>query len=145
LLTTLTMPPLAEPFDENGELQLIVTEDEVYTNPLFNLYESDNNRKTNRAILNIFADYEILEGLKYRLNTNINYRNRTDGAYQSTRHRSGQSYGGQAELANQEHFEYLIENILTYNKTFNQGDHLDITLMQSANERNYEQFSVRTR
>lgn len=145
LLTTLTMPPLAEPFDENGELQLIVTEDEVYTNPLFNLYESDNNRKTNRAILNLFADYEILQGLKYRLNTNINYRNRTDGAYQSTRHRSGQSYGGQADLASQEHFEYLIENILTYNKSFNQDDHLDITLMQSLNERNYEQFSVRTR
>ena len=145
LLTTLIIPPLAEPFDENGELQLIVTEDEVYTNPLFNLYESDNNRKTNRAILNLFADYEILEGLNYRLNTNINYRNRTDGAYQSTRHRFGQSYGGQADLASQERFEYLIENILTYNKNFDRGDQMDITLMQSVNEINYEQFSVRTR
>jgi TonB-linked SusC/RagA family outer membrane protein len=145
LLTTLAMPPLAQPFDENGDLQLIVTEDEVYTNPLFNINESDNNRKTNRVILNLFADYEILEGLKYRLNTNVNYRNRTDASYESTRHRFGQSYGGQAQLGSLESMEYLIENILTYNKSFNENNRMDITLMQSLNEINFEQFSVRTR
>ncbi|MFD2034639.1 SusC/RagA family TonB-linked outer membrane protein [Belliella marina] len=145
LLTTLTMPPLAEPYDQNGDLQLVVTEDEVYTNPLFNLYESDNRRTTNRVILNLFGDYEIIEGLKYRLNTNVNYRNRTDGAYQSTRHRSGQSYGGQASLASLERFEYLIENILTYDKNFQNGNRMDVTLMQSLNGINQEQFSIRTR
>lgn len=145
LLTILTMPPLAEPYDENGDLQLIVTQDEVYTNPLFNLQESAYDQTVNRLLSNVFLDWNIAAGLSYRLNTNINFRNRRYGAYESTRHRFGQSYGGEAELYTNETFEYLIENILTYDKDLDARHHMDVTLMQSVNEIRYESLSAQTR
>lgn len=145
LLTTLIIPPLAEPYDADGNLQLNIFQSEAYTNPLFNLQESDNDEVANRLLTNLFMDWEIIEGLSYRLNTNINYRNRRYGTYQSTRHRSGQSYGGQAQLSSNETFEYLIENILNYEKNFRGEHHLDFTLMQSINEINYESLGVTTR
>lgn len=145
LLTVLTMTPLAQPYDGDGELVLFPTDDDIYSNPLYNLRESDNEQVVNRGNLTFFADLEIIEGLKYRLNTNINFRNRRKADYLGTKHVKGRQFGGEAQLYSNETFDYLIENILTYDKKIAEIHSLNITALQSAWERKYEDFRMATR
>ncbi len=144
------LPPLAEPWDENGELRLYVTMDDRHRNPLFNNQESERDIARNRLLFTVFADLEIIPGLNYRLNTNIQYLSENDYSYLSTRHEKGLQYataggnGGQASIQNLNRTEYLLENILTYTKDFSLDQHFDITLMQGINERKYERLETVT-
>ncbi len=145
------LPPLAQPYDDNGNLQLYVTRDDRHRNPLFNNQESDRDVFRDKILLNIFADLEILPGLKYRLNSSIQDDKTRDYQYLSTNHERGREYaeeggnGGEASKFNSHAFEYLLENILTYQRDFGSRHSLDLTLMQSANARKYESILQTTR
>lgn len=146
----LYLPPLAQPYDENGDLQLYPTLDDRHRNPLFNNQESDRNITSNRLLLNVFADVSFLRHFNYRLNVSTQASNSIDREYLSTQHEKGRQYavagglGGQASIGNANSFEYLVENILTYDQQLTQNQHLDITLMQSFNHRERNSNSVTT-
>ncbi|MDT8431938.1 MAG: TonB-dependent receptor [Bacteroidales bacterium] len=146
----LYLPPLAQPYDENGDLQLYPTLDDRHRNPLFNNQESDRNITSNRLLLNVFADVSFLRHFNYRLNASTQASNSIDKEYLSTQHEKGRQYavagglGGQASIGNANSFEYLVENILTFDKQLTQSQHLDITLMQSFNHRERSSNSVTT-
>jgi len=69
-----TFSPYSSPYDQNGNIAQYVTTDLKY-NPLWNSQQASDQRFTNRLLLNLFADWEIMKGLKYRLNTSYNARN----------------------------------------------------------------------
>jgi TonB-dependent starch-binding outer membrane protein SusC len=145
LSTILTSSPLAEPFDPEGNLKLFTSDGDDIANPLFNLEESNNQQIANRANITLFADFEILKGLTYRINTNVNFRNRKNGSYLSTKHQTGRTYGGQATLFNNETYDYLLENILSYKKEFGRIHTLNVTALQSSWEQKYEDFQMAAR
>lgn len=133
----ITLPPLAEVYDDDGELAQYPSDALTFTNPLWDIRESTDIRNSNEYSFTLFGEIEILSGLKYKLNAFYNQRNRKWSAYKSTLHSRASSVDGKATLYSENKSEYLVENILTYDKDINADFHFDITLMQSANKRTF--------
>lgn len=107
------------------------------TNPLWDINESCFLNTIDRANTAIYADIQILEGLTYRLNTNYDTRFLENGSYYSTKHGVYANVNGQARIERNRYQDYLLENILNYNKDFTAKHHFDATLMQSLSGTRY--------
>lgn len=139
-----TMPPLAKVYEDDGEtLRKDVTEaGESHYNPLWNINNAENRSTTDRFIINLFADWQIYKDLSYRLNASMNARNVSSNSYLGLDHTTGQSTQGKATATESSNFDYLLENILNYNKDLGRGHRIDATLMQSINVITWKQLGV---
>ncbi len=128
----ITLPPLGKPFDENGEIVRFPIDQDKY-NPLWNIRESTNELFKNKNSVNLFLDVKLFKGFKYRFSgTSITW-GQTGGQYLTTLH-GGSNGTGKAIVYNRGYKEYLIENIVDYEKNINESHHLDFTFMQSVNQ-----------
>ena len=127
----ITQSPLLNPFDDNGNLLDMLADSKW--NPLWNNQQMQDNQQANRLLLNGTFDWEILKGLKYRLNASMNTRNTERGTYQTSIHEKGSTSNGRATLDIDAYSDYLVENILTYDKSLNKEHKFDVTLVQSYN------------
>lgn len=130
--TAITLSPFSSPFDANGELTQFATSDLKF-NPLWNSREASDKEFTTRLLANLFAEWDIVKGLKYRVNTKYDLRNTNRESYETRLHENGRPFNGWGQLKTGKDSEWLIENILTYEKELNSNNRFDITLMQSAN------------
>lgn len=129
-----TMPPLARIYDEDGKLLEDVTEaGESHVNPLWNIANSTNETVQSRLMINIFADWQIVKGLSYRLNASLSSRDVDAGSYLGLKHTTGKNTRGKATVSESNSSDYLLENIFNYTNDFSSGHHFDATLMQSFN------------
>lgn len=135
-----TFSPYASPYDEFGNVAKYVTTDLKY-NPLWNSGQASDKRFTSRLLVNIFADWRIIKGLNYRLNTSFNSRNENRESYETSLHERGLPVKGWGQLKFGTDTEWLVENILTYEKELNDKNRFDITLVQSANKFRNEGFT----
>lgn len=125
--TILASSPLANPYNPDGSLKRTVRmgadENWVYTREsINNLGESYvNQTRAFSSYNNIFAEVKIpgVEGLKYRMNTGLNLRLSNGGYYE------GQGVFdvnpttiSNAWISNTLSTQWLIENLITYDKTF---------------------------
>ncbi|MGV8091967.1 MAG: TonB-dependent receptor [Mangrovibacterium sp.] len=128
----ITFSPLSQIYDENGELVLYPTGDGKSVNPL--MYEKTRNYeyKAERIIVNGYLEVTpaFLPGLKYKLNANLNSRNRETHTFMNKEDRTYLTKG-YASINFYTNKDYLVENILTYNKTIKDKHKLDVTVMQS--------------
>ncbi len=134
----ITFSPIAEIYDENGELVRYPTGDGKSVNPL--LYETLRNYeyKAERIILNGYLEItpSFLSGLKYKLNASLDSRIRETNAFNSFEDPSYLTKGrARAIFYNSK--DYLLENIITYDRIFAKDHHIDITAMQGI-EPSYE-------
>lgn len=136
----LTAPPYATPFDENGNLNYIIGESNS-TNPLWNSRESSNISKYNNLLANVFAEWKILKGLRYKLNTSLNSNSSSNKFYQTSKHQNGRIHNGNGSISEGRNVDFLLENILAYNKDFKDNS-LDVTLVQSVNKIRNESTGV---
>nr|WP_315158607.1 TonB-dependent receptor [uncultured Flavobacterium sp.] len=124
----LGMSPMVEPYDADGNLKRVVNmgliDDKwVYTRESINAL-GDKYVNLNRAFSsynNIFAELKIpgVDGLKYRLNSGLNFRSTNNGYYE------GQGVFdvnaatlSNASISNFMSTQWLLENLITYDKTF---------------------------
>ena len=109
--------PLAEPYDDEGNLIFRPGADPLLWNPLAD-YEEDislDERQEYRVFSNIFAEADILKNLRYRMNFGPSLTTYRRGLFQGSN--SGARQGG-TPLVRKEHnkvYQYTFENILTYN------------------------------
>lgn len=136
----MVLSPYARPYDDEGNLLKFVNSDNKF-NPIWNTNESSDICMRNNLALNLFVDWQIIEGLKYRLNANFNYRDSKRQSYESTEHEQGLKKEGWGQFRFDFQRDWLIENILTYNKGINENNRFDITLVQSANGLREERFT----
>lgn len=134
-LDFITLSPLAKPYDENGNLvKFPLGPSSLTINPLWNIRESTNDLKTNSFFLNVAGKYQIANGLSYKLLTMVNRMATDQGIYLTRLHSQGTIPQGAATVANSLREEYLIENILTYEKQINPDHRIDLTAVQSVNQ-----------
>lgn len=137
-VNVITTSPLGRAFDDNGNItQFPSGEEDTAVSPLWNLREQDNDEKGNDFVINVTPIWQITDNLQYQLKTNFTRRTSERGQYQSSLSSAGDDVNGVARIDNQLRESYLIENILTWNKAFNDDNKLNVTLVQSAQENKF--------
>ena len=136
--------PLGKPYDDQGNLIFLPTLDGLRTNPLAEIVDGAQVDETKRyRIFNsLYGEWDILNGLKYRVNFGPDFtmaRNgRFTGAFTNAR-RGGASTGSVEE---QFVFNYTLENVITYNKKINQLHNIGITALQSIQRDRDDRSSI---
>src|SRR5690606_34595153 len=126
---TLLENPLGVPYDENGELIFLPTPDGLRSNPLAELVPGAllNRNKRLRLFSSIYGEVELAEGLTYRLNFGPDLvQNRVgnfQGKFTNTRLGGSSAAQGNEDLV----FNYTLENIVKYNKVFDEVHALELT------------------
>jgi TonB-linked SusC/RagA family outer membrane protein len=145
LANALALPPTAVPYDEDGNLIAIpgnITT--TYYNPLID-QEYDGYRYENKryaAFINSFVEWQMLSSLQYRLNLGISLtaNNIRRAADSNTMYRYG--FASQAYLSDIISNSNNVENILTFNKTFNKIHALTLTGIHSFQTTHRESSSI---
>ena len=112
-------PLLANPFDENGDINLFPWPEFPDENPLeAENYEDEDY--SNQIVSNNYINvtFPFLKGLNYRLNTGIRRRWSERKTYAGSNTVVGIANSGYAYLSSTEFKNNVVENILTYNKEF---------------------------
>ena len=139
------MNPLAEAYNEDGTIRSTAWEDssEAFcVNPL----DALNNRTRDiryKVVTNNALDIKIpwIKGLTYRLNTGFTYENSSWKQYQGLDTYYGARANGIINTDDWHSEEWIIENIVSYNREF--GKHrLFLTGLYSAQSKEYEQNTM---
>ncbi len=145
--------PLANPYNEDGTLKRIIKSaaDDIwiYTKDGINAL-GDKYVDQTRAFAsynNIYGELDIpfVTGLKYRLNVGLNYRNSNSGSY------TGQGVFNvnpntisSASIGNSLTTQWVIENVLTYDRTF--GKHkINGTALYSAEQTKFNSSYIQAK
>jgi len=145
----LSKTPMIDPYDADGQLKRTVDMpldggQYVWTKDrLEDLDESYINENKGTGSYNtIFAEVKCpwVEGLSYRINIGLNYRTAKTGTFTGTG--IGSSNANQPNSASVLQTitkNWAIENILSYDRTFNEKHQLNFTGLYSAEKTMYEQ------
>lgn len=130
------MNPLAIPYQSNGSINLTPwAEDPYFKNPLEGL--NVQNEDITRSVISnnyIKIDIPYVKGLSYRLNTGYTYRYRNVETYYGANTRDGLQQKGVSQIDNWNNEDWIVENIIDYNRQF--GKHtIGFTGLYSAQNR----------
>lgn len=126
-------------YPDGQPTQFSVTTETISGNPLRNSILTTNSEVSRNLFSNFYATINIpkIEGLAYRVNFSPNYR--WDHNYNAVRQDTHLSTNTKAaNKFNQESYDYVLENILTYNKRLNENNVFDVTLLYGRNRSNFE-------
>ena len=138
----LSQNPLAKAYDDSGNLIFQQTDDALLTNPLNEIVPGAkvDNTKKYRIFNSIYAELQLAKGLKYRVNFGPDFTISRNGRFNGALTNDIKGGNPTATTDNRFGFNYTLENIVTYNKQIK--DHsLNVTLLQSMQRDNYEQYT----
>ncbi len=154
----LALTPLTTPYDADGNINNMawgniddLNSDTRYSPLLLNTDNPawvDQTRRL-RTFNALYGEVRIIDGLKYRANVGLNYVQEFAGQYRPGDSPSRPSYfrpaqGNQARVANSESSGYTVENILQYDKTFNERHALSLTGLYSVQtQQTFNSFIVK--
>lgn len=132
--------PLGLPYDDEGKIIFLPISDGIRSNPLSELVEGKriDERKFDRIFSSIYAEADIIKGLKYKFLFGPDIRYRTRGIFEGQYTNPRKNGSPAASIENETNFGYTLENLLTYNKKFGENHTLGVTLLQSVQEQDYE-------
>ena len=131
----ITFSPIADLYDDNGELNLYPLGDFKSVNPLY--WEKTRSLTVlgNRGIYSGYLEYNPVKGFKYRLNASMSSRVEETDDFRSKDDPSSVLGKGFAQAYFYTDKDLLVENILTYDAKFYDKHRVDFTFMQSADAR----------
>jgi len=105
-------------------------------NPVASLDLGTNANNNYGVLANFFSEIEILKGLKYRFSYSINLIDGRNNSFMPSYNHGPSTFASQASVSvsNSRRMEYIAENILSYNHTFNQKHDLSLTAVYSGQE-----------
>ena len=135
--------PLGKPYDDDGNLIFLPTQDGLRTNPIAEVIPGAQIDLTKRIRMftSLYGEWEILEGLKYRINFGPDFTDSRRGRFigsQTNARRGGQAV---ANTSYSYSFNYTLENILSYSKSFGKNN-LNITALQSLQKDDFETANI---
>nr|WP_026630412.1 TonB-dependent receptor [Dyadobacter alkalitolerans] len=141
---TLNQNPLGRAYDDEGKIIFAPTNDALLTNPLAEIVPGAqvDERKKYRIFNSIYTEVKIIEGLKYRINFGPDFAVERGGRFIGAQTNARKGGDPQASLYNQYGFNWTLENIVTYNKTFAAKHNLGITALHSVQRENFEANTI---
>ena len=141
---TLTQNPLGKAYDDNGVMIFAPTNDALLTNPLAEIVPGAqiDEAKKYRIFNSVYAEVKILDGLKYRVNFGPDFTIQRGGRFIGAATNARKGGDPQASTSSSFGFNWTLENILSYNKTFNKVHNLGITALHSIQRDNFEGSNI---
>ena len=143
----LSQSPLVDPYDENGNLKryvslqaddkTIVTKDMVES--LKDVWLNEN--KGIGTYNTLFGEVKCpwIEGLSYRINIGLNFRSNKSGGFTGTGvNNKDENAVNSGSIAENQTYNWTVENLLTYDRTFADKHNLNVVAMYSAEQSTYE-------
>ena len=136
------MNPLAQAYNEDGSLRLTTWESGTSSENPLAILNAKNSDIRKSVITSNYINVKLpLEGLSYKLNTNLSFDTREQKTYYGRDTYSGSRTNGELEISNSYANRWLIENILSYEKEF--GKHkIFLTALYSAQHSSSESNSM---
>lgn len=136
--------PLGKPYDDNGNLIFLPTTDGQRTNPIAEIIPGAQVDLTKRMRIfnSLYGEWNITNGLKYRVNFGPDLTNRRIGRFIGSQTNSRRLADPTAFSFNEYQFNWTLENILTYNKTLNDVHNLNVTALHSVQKDDYETNTI---
>lgn len=151
LYGTLSSSPIANPYNEDGTLKRTVKmpldENWVYTKEsVENLGDKwIDQTKAYGSYNNLYGEVKIpgVEGLKYRANIGLNFRSSNGGSYTGEGvFNATATTPSTASITNSLTTNWVIENLLTYDRVFAKKHQLNVVAMYSAEQTKYNSSQV---
>ena len=151
LYGTLSSSPIANPYNEDGTLKRTVKmpldENWVYTKEsVENLGDKwIDQTKAYGSYNNLYGEVKIpgVEGLKYRANIGLNFRSSNGGSYTGEGvFNATATTPSTASISNSLTTNWVIENLLTYDRVFAKKHQLNVVAMYSAEQTKYNSSQV---
>lgn len=145
MFSLLANSPLVAPYDADGNVvkQPHNPREDSYS-PLL---AKDSNtwtqeRKRLSSLNSIYSEIQFLPELKYRANIGLNYSHDDYGDFYSSEScfKSGGLSSASTSYTTQ--YNYAVENLLYFDKTFNSKHHVGATIMQSVEDTYYRYSSL---
>ncbi|NML38791.1 TonB-dependent receptor [Chitinophaga sp. G-6-1-13] len=95
-------------------------------NPLAWLMAPTNDRYENKVNINVYAEYEIINGLSFRVNGGTEYFTTKEGTYLPRDLVDGEKVNGKASLNDVATTRNLVEGYFTYKRVFNNIHSLNV-------------------
>ncbi len=89
------------------------------SNPYAWLTDFDDKTKELRINSTVAFTYQIMKGLKYKINTGLDYRKKDRSKFYDTGVFVGQKENGLANYSYLDRYAYVVDNLLMYNRRFN--------------------------
>lgn len=142
------MDPQLNYINDDGTYPISYTQPGMFGNPNYYLVltRRKNLSKTFRGTVNAYADIKIIDGLKYRISANADLGNSStenwtpsyvNGALFTAPPNPATGAYGTSNYVN-----WLIENTLTYNKTFAENHNIDILLGYTTQKNSQENATI---
>jgi len=90
-----------------------------FDNPVATAVERQNEEVGDRLQYNLYADFSILKGLKFKTTFGSFINNERNGLFTPTTLNAGRNVGGAATVSARKVKSFINENFLTYTKQFN--------------------------
>ncbi|WP_232835066.1 SusC/RagA family TonB-linked outer membrane protein [Pleomorphovibrio marinus] len=125
--------PLGVPYNEDGSVRFLPTNDGIRTNPLSEIVPGAyvDERRFTRIFAPVYFDVNIADGLKFTTNAGPDIRFRRRGLFRASQTNANRGGPADAQMENEIDMGYTVENILNYNKTFGEIHKFQATALQS--------------
>ncbi len=143
--------PISNPYNEDGTLKRTVKmpldENWVYTRKTIDNLNDQwiDQTKAFGSYNTIYAEVKVpgVEGLKYRANLGLNYRQSNSGNYTGQGvFNSSATTPSTASVSNSLTTNWAIENLVTYDRTFAQKHQVNVVAMYSAEQTRYNKSQM---
>ncbi|TXK22482.1 TonB-dependent receptor [Pontibacter qinzhouensis] len=127
-----TQFPFAFPRNENGDYIMNTGPNINIWNPLIDIDQAITERRSSAIMANMYTELKFTPWLKYRLNFGAQMRNFRNGAWTgpgATSHLNNRP--NTAGYTREEHFSWVAENLLFFDKSFGDNHTIGVTLLQS--------------
>ncbi len=129
---------LAQPYDANGILISQPGGDPQVYNPIPKIEGELDNRRTNRIMASLFAEVKLAKGLRYRMNFGPDMSQNRQGNFLSPAASKGTAASFTGRYRQSNRFNYVMENLLFYDKSIGTNHNLSFTALQSVQSDRYE-------
>ncbi|KEO75771.1 SusC/RagA family TonB-linked outer membrane protein [Anditalea andensis] len=146
LYNVLSMSPLASPFNPDGTRRRVINmpQDDTFVLTRDRLNDIDgqwlNETRAYATYNAVYAEVKIpgVEGLKYRANLGLDYRQSNQGEYTGMGINSpNEETLSTAAVGNSHNFHWLMENLLTYDKIFADKHIFNVTALYSTEQNTF--------
>jgi TonB-linked SusC/RagA family outer membrane protein len=115
----------------------------LFENPLAAINELKFSDAGTRAIGNIFGEYNIVKGLKFKTSWSVDFNESKEDNYFNSKMQQGQApINGSATSALARNITLIAEQLLTYNKNLSKNNSLNIIAGNSVQKETFENTNI---